>query len=1126
MKIIKWIAGIIAIGSTITMADVFIDFSNLGTGAYNVGDIALAFTVDLSGSVVLDASCSSAETADIAAIDAWDGIVGTVTNSDLFDVSFTLMGVSDTGSLNVLASDGGVLGINGPTGNSLNGIDGEGLEILVWSMSGDNVGLGFKSFSFGNREDDAASNLQLVDHDTTNTYILSDAASFGSVDISADGFFVQTDEPLAFTTALTSGVLRAGAGLAGFSFTVEPASLSDITTRLNSAFADNMVLQRNKNIPIFGVGNPGEQVIVEFDTQEEVATVDIFGKWEVLLDSLAASTVPRTLSVYSSDRTLIATVDNVLIGDVWVCAGQSNMALMMSYYDGSYNGNTISNVPYTRYIAVTSDNPDSPQDDATISGDGTWRSLEGSDISPCSIVAYFFAERWQQNTGVPLGFIIAAEGGKIIEAFMSQESIDSLPPEIEIMATASFNTPGSRYNSMIHPLHGLAINGVLWYQAEANTWRNPLEYGIFFKAMIEDWRERWGQGDFPFLFIQLPSHDLADDTTGEMKAWIRNSQAQALDLTNTHMVVSLDVGEFTNVHPYNKQPIGQRISRIAEHLDGDTNMVYQYPTYDGAEIGSSNVVISFSGLEDAILTTQRVVMNMTEALPVGDDPTALIMEADQLHGFQICGSDEVFVDATAVISNNQVIVSNPGISNPAAVRYGWENFSLANFVGADDLPVAPFRTDDFDAPDFFGTAGVAPVWLQSSIELPDVSPQVYSGTLSNQVSDADGDTLTFSLVSYDSGPSDNWLSVASDGELSGTVPNVLGEYSWTVGASDGTTTVEATLTMTVVEVESIGINLQKTSATDVTGFAGVVSQANWNNGAGKIGSMAAGTIVDDSGATVSGMAVSWSFSVFPYDIKPDNQNQTLDGGDVNLLRSGESVTTTNYEDFSVTLTGITYDKYDLYVYIQGYQESVGRNGYARLNGIAESELGFNSIGWDFTAHNESTSVADADEGTYILWEDIDAATYGDVTINFKMDSNGILVSGVQLVEIPGPSLYSDWAAVYGMGSNAGQTDDYDNDGLPNGYEYGLGGNPTNGVVDGEIPTFGPAGGGLEYVHAQRSDDASLVYYLETTDDLVSPAWTNAGYTVVGTNVTGGDFDYVINSIPTTDTNTFIRLIIE
>jgi len=167
----------------------------------------------------------------------------------------------------------------------------------------------------------------------------------------------------------------------------------------------------------------------------------------------------------------------------------------------------------------------------------------------------------------------------------------------------------------------------------------------------------------------------------------------------------------------------------------------------------------------------------------------------------------------------------------------------------------------------------------------------------------------------------------------------------------------------VARADSVGINLQKTSATDVTGSAGVVSQANWNNGAGKTGSMATGTLVDDSGSAVSGMAVSWAFSGNPVDIKADNQTQTPDGGDVNLLRSGVEVNVADYGLNSISVTTVPYAKYDLYVYIQGYQEGTTRNGYATLNGIGATELGFSPIGFDYTSPHTplSTSTADADE---------------------------------------------------------------------------------------------------------------------------------------------------------------------
>jgi len=474
--------------------------------------------------------------------------------------------------------------------------------------------------------------------------------------------------------------------------------MADIPIRLSSVFTDGMVLQRDQESAVFGFAEPGAQVMVRFADQKKTATAGPEGKWKLRLDPLASSRSPRKLSIYDKKGTEIQTIQDILVGDVWLCAGQSNMALMMNYYLKNSPDSPIVDVPNTRYLKLSKGDHEGPQDE--VQTKKSWLALKNREIGECSAVAYYFADHWAKNSKVPLGLIIAAEGGKIVETFMSSESLAALPSDIEVKATAKHNKPSLMYNPMIHPLHGTTIKGVIWYQAESNTFRNPLDYGVFFKAMITDWRDQWGRGNFPFLFVQLPSHAKPNDMTGEIKAWVRDAQAQALELPNTYMAVTLDVGEYEGVHPYHKQPVGDRLARIAEHLDGD-QVLWNSPSYNRSEIEKDHLRIYFNGLAGKKLSTQRVVMNKTKDMPVGEDPDAFVMGADKLHGFEICGNDRQFISAEAkIVSANEVRVWSPSISDPIAVRYGWENFSLANLVGADGLPAAPFRTDRFDPPDY------------------------------------------------------------------------------------------------------------------------------------------------------------------------------------------------------------------------------------------------------------------------------------------------------------------------------------------------------------------------------------------------------------------------------------------
>jgi len=490
----------------------------------------------------------------------------------------------------------------------------------------------------------------------------------------------------------------------GFGFT---AVGSDGALKLNPVFTDNMVLQRDANTAIFGTAVSGLTVEVEFAGQQKEVVADANGEWRLQLDPMSASTAGRSLIVrIKDDSSSSITIQYVLVGDVWLCAGQSNMAYKMNMHY-TY-GLSYADIPNVSYLTLGTDVMDSPQKLITLpSWQPEWTPLEGeSAIQGCLAVSYFFAEKWAQDSEVPVGFIGAAEGGKILETFMSSESLENLPNGIEIPATATFNIPSTLYNSMIHPLLPLTIKGVIWYQAESNTFRNAPDYGTLFKIMISDWRNRWGQGDFPFLFVQLPSQNVPGGNRCE-KAIIRDSQAEALELSNTYMVATIDVGEYENVHPFNKQPVGERLALVAEMLDG-ADVLWHSPEYDGKTAGTNGSFdVRFRNLEGTALVGKQVVMNKVRDMPVGTDPEAFVMEADPLYGFEICGSDGQFVPANATItSTNTVNVWSSEVAEPTEIRYGWRNFSLCNLATSEGLPVVPFRTDFFDPNDigvFFGT---------------------------------------------------------------------------------------------------------------------------------------------------------------------------------------------------------------------------------------------------------------------------------------------------------------------------------------------------------------------------------------------------------------------------------------
>lgn len=476
---------------------------------------------------------------------------------------------------------------------------------------------------------------------------------------------------------------------------------------LDPLFMDHMVLQRNETIPVFGTATTGATVTVTFNGQSKSAVSSESGEWQVFLDPMAASAVPQELTVSAFDGLASDHVADVLVGDVWLCGGQSNMDTPLSDYEfvePDFDGFTNA---LLRLFNVNFDPAASPQND--VSGEtvfsSSWLAAGSQSIPSFSAVGMCFGRRLQQESGVPIGLIESAVGGSQIEPWIPAETL-------EAMGLSSLQAPADRgvnprqqpsvfYNGMIHALRRLPLKGAIWYQGESNA-NNPsiVRYDQLFEGLIGSWRDRFAQPELPFYFVQLAPYGLLGwDSSGEAWAWLRARQETALSLPNTGRAVTTDLGEYSNIHPENKKPVGERLADLALR-DMSLLNTPGFPRYQRKRVYGNRVQVDLSNFGSG-LKTVCVAMNKNKDIAPGTDPEAYVVETNTLAGFTICGPDREFVSASAsIIDDDTVEVWSDSVDFPAAVRYGWSYFPLCNLANSDGLPASPFRTDGFPMPVF------------------------------------------------------------------------------------------------------------------------------------------------------------------------------------------------------------------------------------------------------------------------------------------------------------------------------------------------------------------------------------------------------------------------------------------
>jgi sialate O-acetylesterase len=471
--------------------------------------------------------------------------------------------------------------------------------------------------------------------------------------------------------------------------------------RLPAIFSDNMVLQQGQPVPVWGWADDGEVLTIKFRGQKVIATATNL-KWEAKLRPLKAGG-PDVFTVAGKTQTI--TLTNVLVGEVWVCSGQSNMEWPMSRaFEPEADLSAATNAEI-RLFKVPKNRLESP----TVVIKSGWEVLSPNSVNGFSAVGYYFGRDLQQARKAPVGLIGTYWGGSPAESWMDRESLEMNPRyQEEIIdnhatATKNYRTALSNfekerdaakaegkeftkqaprlpwsgyelYNGMIAPLLPYAVKGAIWYQGEANAGRAE-QYRTLFPDMIRCWRRNWAEPDLTFLCVQLAPFQAIRTEPAE-SAWAELREAQLLAtkvLPKTGMAVITDVGEEKDIHPRKKGPVGARLALAARALAYGEKIVYSGPVYRRMEVREGKAVLTFdhagSGLE---------------------------ARDGDLKGFAICGEDRKWVWAKAEIQKNDTIaVSSPEVTNPVAVRYGWADYPVVNLWNKNGLPATPFRTDDF-----------------------------------------------------------------------------------------------------------------------------------------------------------------------------------------------------------------------------------------------------------------------------------------------------------------------------------------------------------------------------------------------------------------------------------------------
>lgn len=486
--------------------------------------------------------------------------------------------------------------------------------------------------------------------------------------------------------------------------------------KLPAIIGDHMVLQQKQANPIWGWDEPGTEVTVTFGDQVKKAKAGDDGKWTVKLDPVDASADPATMKI---EGTSTRELGDILVGEVWMCSGQSNMGFTVG---GDWNAEVealAANVPNLRLISVPQVGTQELKNDFN----GKWEASTPESCRGFTAVGYFYGKYLQEILGVPVGLIDNAWGGSAAEAWIRRTTIenderfssliegwknreaylesdeanakyeeDVAKWEAAVAAAKAAGTPAPRkptspeqqltgnarpgniFAGVVHPTLGYGIKGVIWYQGESNAGR-AWEYAKLFPFMIEQWRAEWGQGDFPFYWVQLADFRSEVEQPGESQwAELRESQTKAMELPNTGQAVIIDLGEGNDIHPKNKHDVAARLVRWPLARDYGYSIEPQSPTYESMSTEGKKAVLTFVHVGSGLRT----------------------IDVNEVEGFAVCGEDRAWKWAEAkIVGKDKIEVWCDEVDAPVAVRYGWAENPVCNVLSKEGLPLTPFRMDDF-----------------------------------------------------------------------------------------------------------------------------------------------------------------------------------------------------------------------------------------------------------------------------------------------------------------------------------------------------------------------------------------------------------------------------------------------
>ena len=492
--------------------------------------------------------------------------------------------------------------------------------------------------------------------------------------------------------------------------------VSEADVKPPAIIGDHMVLQREVAVPVWGWADPGEAVSVSIAGQTHAATADAEGNWRVQLEPLATGD-PLTMTV--AGNTTVEVTD-ILVGEVWVCSGQSNMQMSVSSCWNSDIESAAADYPGIRLVTVGTPGTQTPLKDFP----GTWEPCTPATVRGFSGTGYFFGRTLHQVTGVPIGLIDNAWGGSACEAWVRRDLLEGKELYAALLerwatteatwtaekAEADYDKklaewearrdeaktagrpvprkprkpgnpltgqhrPANLYNGRLAPIMPYAIRGVVWYQGESNAGR-AYQYRDLFPLMIRNWRDAWGQGDFPFYWVQVADF-MSEKPDPVESAWaeLREAQTMAMArLPNTGEAVIIDVGEASDIHPKNKQEVGVRLARWALANQYGVSIPFRSPQFLSAEPAAERMTVSFEHVGAGLRTVDR----------------------RKVLGFAITGEDRVWTWAEAkIVAKDRVEVWNPDVAAPVAVRYAWADNPVCNLYTKEGLPVTPFRSDDW-----------------------------------------------------------------------------------------------------------------------------------------------------------------------------------------------------------------------------------------------------------------------------------------------------------------------------------------------------------------------------------------------------------------------------------------------